>query len=242
MAEQQQNFASDVPAETFTQCPDCGNEIERLTPPISGYDGYWVHCIKEGGCGYLERFPGRAIVSVRDLIIHGFPAKLLHHVNIYRGDMEKLMRISISEYFKTNYSSYKESDIEHLKCIVGEFAKSHGVKINFDYDINNMAQTVRKDAIVKKLAASMVEDIPVDYQEKIKSAFSKIQEYDFPNHFVDNLLSKQLPLFALLEEQEKEMRKQEAELREELKKKKKKKEKEKKNKKQGFDEIAEMFR
>ncbi|XP_054280347.1 putative mediator of RNA polymerase II transcription subunit 26 isoform X2 [Macrosteles quadrilineatus] len=226
MAEQQQNLASEVPAEKLTQCPDCGNKkIERLT--AQGFGNYWVHC---AGCGYLKNFPGRALISERDLIIHGFPVELLHHVNIFRGDIDKLMKISISEYLKRKYLSYNDFDIEQLKCLVGELATNHGVKIFFDYDVKKMAQTVRKAGIVEKLVASIVKDIPVDYQEKIKSAFSKIQGYDFPNYFVDNLLSKKLPLFPLLEEQEKERKRQEAELMEE-----------RKNRKAEFD-IAELFK
>jgi hypothetical protein len=123
------------------------------------------------------------------------------------SDLEVLNQISLLNWENESLSTADN----HLTQLSQNVDKEPSEKLAVDEDRRKKNKSKVKKGpnsckdyniytIMKNLADYLVADLPEEYQEVVKTAFSKIRGYNFPHDFINNSSTDKAPFFKILKE------------------------------------------
>ncbi|XP_046663756.1 uncharacterized protein LOC124356668 [Homalodisca vitripennis] len=190
-------------------CPECLRKNKRS--PVQRYqltnDIYLIFCTDENECTYHEEFRGKALVNKVDVTSYGFPEELWLHVDIYPGDLPKIVYLCLHEYVINKYfsnTSWNRST-EELKNMIRVLSSMHS-----DESVHNWTTLSLETPLVmlREKVEELVSDLTPQYREEIKNGFAKINNYTFPDDFIKIIQDKDSILYKSVKSFKKRMKKE----------------------------------
>uniref|UniRef100_A0A1B6GG84 Uncharacterized protein n=1 Tax=Cuerna arida TaxID=1464854 RepID=A0A1B6GG84_9HEMI len=191
-------------------CPECLRK-GKLSP-VQRYqltsDIYLIFCTDENECTYHEEFQGKALVNIVDVTSYGFPEELWFHVDIYPGDLPKIVYLCLHEYVMNKYfssTSLNQSSLKELENMICLLVSMHG-----DESVHNLTTLNLEKALetLKEKVEALISDLTPQYREQIKNGFAKIENYTFPDDFITLIKDKDSILYKGAKSFKKRMKKE----------------------------------